>query len=52
MNEDNLWNAFLQSGSVTDYLNYAKNKQQTDDKGENPYGSDKGEGTYSSGNKT
>ncbi len=52
MNEDNLWNAFVQSGSVTDYLNYAKNKEQTDDRGEKPYGSDQGKGTYSSGDKT
>ena len=52
MSEDNFWDAFMKSGSVTDYLNYAKNKQQSDDKGVNPYGSDESKGTYSSGDKT
>jgi len=52
MNEENLWNAFVLSGSVTDYLNYAKNKQDISDKGEKPYGSNEGKGTDSSGNKT
>ena len=52
MSEDNFWDAFMKSGSVTDYLNYAKNKEQTDDRGEKSYGSDQGKGTYSSGDKT